>query len=286
MPWTTLISAEELATVIDHCVVVDARHDLNQAQAGAAGYAQAHIPGARFVAMDTDLSAPKSGRNGRHPMPAPAEVRALLARLGLRPDQQLVVYDTSGGVMASRLWWMARWVGHAQVAVLDGGLPAWQRAGYPVTGETPVVRPADAWPERPALERLVDLETVAQVSQQAPTPEGSCILDARAPERFRGEVEPLDPVAGHIPGALNRPSAANLRDNGCFKPGPVLAQEFRAVIGARAGTAVLQSCGSGVSACHNQLAMVHAGIEGAALYGGSWSEWCSDPDRPVAIGPA
>jgi thiosulfate/3-mercaptopyruvate sulfurtransferase len=286
MPWTTLISAEELATAIDHCIVVDARHDLSQPQAGAAGYAQAHIPGARFVAMDTDLSAPKTGRNGRHPMPDPTEIRQLLARLGLRPDQQLVVYDTSGGLMASRLWWMARWVGHERVAVLDGGLQSWQRAGYPVTDESPVVRPAEPWSERPALERLVNLDAVAALSQQGRTAESTCILDARAPERFRGEIEPLDPVAGHIPGALNRPSGANLRENGCFKPGPVLAQEFRAVIGSRAGASVVQSCGSGVSACHNQLAMVHAGIEGAALYAGSWSEWCSDPARPVATGAA
>jgi thiosulfate/3-mercaptopyruvate sulfurtransferase len=290
MYWTTLISAEELATAIDHCIVVDARHDLTQPQAGAAGYDQAHIPGARFVAMDTDLSGPKTGCNGRHPMPAVSEVRALLAGLGLNPEQQLVIYDTSGGLMASRLWWMARWAGHARVAVLDGGLAAWQRAGYPVTAERPTVRPAAAWPERPALERLVDLDTVAQVSTQM-SAQGlgdsqTCILDARAPERFRGEIEPLDPVAGHIPGALNRPSGANLRENGCFKPGPVLAKEFRAVIGDRPGPQVIQSCGSGVSACHNQLAMVHAGIEGAALYAGSWSEWCSDPARPVATGPA
>lgn len=284
MHWTTLISAEELATAIDHCVVVDARHDLSRPQAGAAGYAEGHIPGARFVAMDSDLSGPKTGGNGRHPMPAAEQVRALLAGLGLRPEQQLVVYDTSGGLMASRLWWMARWVGHARVAVLDGGLAAWQRAGYPVTTEVAAVTAAAPWSPRPALEQLVGVDTVLRASAQAADPGAACILDARAPERFRGEIEPLDPVAGHIPGSRNRPSAANLRENGCFKPAPVLAQEFRAVIGDRPGQGVIQSCGSGVSACHNQLAMVHAGIEGASLYGGSWSEWCSDPARPVATG--
>jgi len=286
MTWTTLISAEELAHVIDRCIVVDARHDLMRPEAGTQGYAESHIPGARFVAMDADLSAPKTGRNGRHPMPAREQVSMLLSGLGLKPDQQLVIYDTSGGLMASRLWWMARWAGHEQVAVLDGGLVAWQKAGYPVTTELPQVRPADAWPTRPALERLVTIEEMVDISRHAGAPGVPCIVDARAGERFRGETEPMDPVAGHIPGSLNRPSGANLRENGCFKPAQVLAQEFRSVIGDRPGSAVVQSCGSGVSACHNQLAMVHAGLPGAALYGGSWSEWCSDPARPVATGPA
>ncbi|MEY4863211.1 MAG: 3-mercaptopyruvate sulfurtransferase [Pseudomonadota bacterium] len=285
MNWTTLISAEELAHVIDRCIVVDARHDLMQPQAGALGYAEGHIPGARFVAMDADLSAAKNGRNGRHPMPSQEQVRALLAGLGLQPEQQLVVYDTSGGLMASRLWWMARWVGHARVAVLDGGLPAWQRAGYPVTTELPTVQPCTPWPERAPLERLMQLQEMVGISAQAGQSGIPCILDARSAERFRGETEPMDPVAGHIPGSLNRPSGANLRENGCFKPAQVLAQEFRSVIGDRPGKLVIQSCGSGVSACHNQLAMVHAGMEGAGLYGGSWSEWCSDPARPVAVGP-
>ncbi|MFZ9407377.1 MAG: sulfurtransferase [Burkholderiaceae bacterium] len=286
MNWTTLISAEELAHAIDRCIVVDARHDLMRPEAGAQGYAEGHIPGARFVAMDTDLSGTKTGRNGRHPMPSQDQVRALLAGLGLSPEQQLVIYDTSGGLMASRLWWMARWVGHARVAVLDGGLPAWQRAGYPITTETPVVKAAAAWPEREPLERLVLVDDMIDISRQAGQPGVPCILDARSGERFRGETEPMDPVAGHIPGSLNRPSGANLRENGCFKPAPVLAQEFRGVLGDRPGAQVIQSCGSGVSACHNHLAMVHAGLEGAGLYGGSWSEWCSDPARPVAIGPA
>lgn len=286
MTWTTLISAEELAHVIDHCIVVDARHDLMRPEAGAQGYAESHIPGARFVSMEKDLSAPKTGRNGRHPMPAQAQVMTLLAGLGLRPDQQLVIYDTSGGLMASRLWWMARWVGHERVAVLDGGLAAWQKAGYPVTADLPLVRAAETWPTRPALERLMTIDQMVGISASAGSPGVPCILDARAGDRFRGETEPMDPVAGHIPGSLNRPSGANLRDTGFFKPAPVLAQEFRSVIGNRDGSAIIQSCGSGVSACHNQLAMVHAGLTGAALYGGSWSEWCSDPSRPVATGPA
>lgn len=281
MRWTTLISAEELATAIDACVVVDCRHDLADPAAGRRGYLEAHVPGAHFVSMDDELSAPCSGRNGRHPMPAREAVRSLLESLGLADDRQLVVYDTAGGGMAGRLWWMARWAGHEAVAVLDGGLPAWRRAGFPVTAEIPERGPGRL-SERSPLEVLVDAGTTAAAASDP----ARRVLDARAAERFTGKAETIDPVAGHIPGSVNRPWGGNLREDGRFKPAPVLRAEFQALLGGRPPTALVHSCGSGVSACHNLLAMAHAGLPGAALYGGSWSEWIADPARPVATGPA
>lgn len=279
MRWTTLISADELAAAIDTCLVVDCRHDLADPQAGRRGYLDAHLPGAHFVSMDDALSAPKNGRNGRHPMPSREQVRVLLESLGLTDDRQLVVYDTTGGGMAGRLWWMARWIGHDAVALLDGGLAAWQRAGYPTSAEPPAVRTGRLTLREP-LATLVDAAQVASAVADA----SRRVIDARPGERFRGEVEAIDPVAGHIPGSVNRPWGSNLREDGRFKPAPVLRAEFDALLGGRAPSAVVNSCGSGVSACHNLLAMAHAGLPGAALYGGSWSEWIADPARPVATG--
>jgi len=280
MPWTTLISADELAEAIDRCLVIDCRHDLTDPGAGRRGFAEAHIPGARHVHLDEQLSGPKDGRNGRHPLPSREQVRELMASLGLNDDRQLVLYDTAGGSTAGRLWWMARWIGHDAVAVLDGGLPAWRRAGFPVTAEPPPPPHAGRLTLRTPLTTLVD---AAETAQAAGATE-RLVVDARAAERYRGEVEPLDPVAGHIPGSVNRPWGSNVRDDGRFKPGPVLRAEFEALLAGRAPAAVVNSCGSGVSACHNLLAMAHAGLPGAALYSGSWSEWVSDPSRPVATG--
>jgi len=280
MSWTTLISADELAQAIDQCIVVDCRYDLANPRAGASDYAQAHIPSAVFIDMDTQLSAPKSGQNGRHPMPSSDAVRALLESIGLNDDTQLVIYDV-GGMASGRLWWMTRWIGHERVAVLDGGLKAWERAGFPVTAEPGTVRPAGRLSARAALAPLVDANTVANASAGA----SSVLIDARAADRFRGENETIDPVAGHIPGSLNRPWSLNLREDGRFKPAPFLRAEFEALLAGRNPSEVINSCGSGVSACHNILAMTHAGLNGAALYGGSWSEWVADPGRPVATGP-
>ena len=281
MRWTTLISAEELATAIDACVVVDCRHDLADPPAGRRGYLEAHVPGACFVSMDDELSAPADGRNGRHPMPSREAVRALLESVGLSDDGQLVVYDTTGGGMAGRLWWMARWIGHDAVALLDGGLAAWRRAGFPVSSDVPARRTGRLSLRTP----LATLVGAAEVAAAAADP-ARRVVDARPGERYRGEVEPLDPVAGHIPGSVNRPWGSNLREDGRFKPAPVLRAEFDALLAGRPPGAVVNSCGSGVSACHNLLAMAHAGLPGAALYGGSWSEWIADPARPVATGPA
>ena len=280
MTWTTLIGADELAHAIDHCIVVDCRYDLANPRAGAPAYAQAHIPSAVFVDMDTQLSAPKSGQNGRHPMPSGDAVRSLLESIGLHDDTQLIIYDV-GGMASGRLWWMARWVGHERVAVLDGGLKSWERAGFPVTAETGTARPVGRLSARPSLSTLVDAATVAAASSNPL----HVLIDARAADRFRGENETIDPVAGQIPGSLNRPWNLNLREDGRFKPAPFLRAEFEALLAGRNADAVINSCGSGVSACHNILAMTHAGLTGAALYGGSWSEWVADPGRPVATGP-
>ena len=276
MAWTTLISVDELATRIDDCVVIDCRHELTDPTAGPAAYARGHIPGARFLHQDHDLAGPKTGRNGRHPLPAREALAERLRACGLRAGQQLVAYDAHGGMYAARLWWLARWLGHAPVAVLDGGLPAWERERLPLSTETPAPRAGD-FQASAALTRDVDAARIAAG--------GLTVIDARAGERYRGEVEPMDPVAGHIPGALNRPFALNLRPDGRFKPAPVLATELGALLAGRDPALVVHQCGSGVTACHNLLAAALAGLPEGALYPGSWSEWCADPARPVATGP-
>jgi thiosulfate/3-mercaptopyruvate sulfurtransferase len=279
MPWTTLIGADELAQAIDHCLVVDCRYDLAKPKAGAQGYSDGHIPSAVFVDMDAQLSAPKTGGNGRHPMLPADAVRSLLASIGLSDDTQLVIYDV-GGTASGRLWWMAKWIGHDRVAVLDGGLKAWQRAGFPLSTEATPTRAAGRLSQRAALATLVDVAQVSAASSQGT----QLVLDARAADRFRGENETIDPVAGPIPGSRNRPWSVNVREDGRYKPAAVLRAEFEALLAGRSPAEVINSCGSGVSACNNLLAMAHAGLPGAALYGGSWSEWCSDPARPVATG--
>lgn len=280
MRWTTLISTEELAHAIDRCLVVDCRHDLMDPAAGRRAWQESHLPNAMFLAMDTDLSGDKNGSNGRHPLPSRERVRELLESIGLSDDKQLVVYDAQGGSMAGRLWWMARWIGHEAVALLDGGLPAWQRAGYPLSSEASAPKAGRLNLHAPRVDLADSAEVTALLG--APT---RLLIDARAAERYRGEVEPLDPVAGHIPGAINRAWQANIREDGRFKPAPVLRAEFEQLLGGRPVGAVVNQCGSGVSACHNLLAMAHAGLDGSKLYAGSWSEWVADRSRPVATGP-
>ena len=281
-PFTTLISVEELAARLDDCVVADCRHDLFKPAQGEADYAAGHIPGASFVSLDRDLAGPKGdGRSGRHPLPDPDLLRARLQFLGLSDGRQLVVYDADTGGFAGRLWWLARWLGHETVAVLDGGFRAWRAAGYPVTAEMPARKALGTLSARSPLATRV---TVQELLNDQPRRE-RLVIDARAPERWRGDTEPLDPVGGHIPGALNRPLQLNLRPDGRFKPAEVLREEFTALLSGKNPATVVHSCGSGVSACHNLLAMEHAGLAGASLYPGSWSEWCADPTRPVARGP-
>ncbi len=253
-------------------------------QAGLRSYEEGHIPSAFFLSMDTDLSGPKNGSNGRHPLPDRETLRRRLEQLGLRSGQQLVAYDAQGGAMAVRLWCLARWLGHEAVAVLDGDLRAWRAAGYPLATEaTPLPQErGQLEPERAPLVEMVDAGQVEAMIQS----DRMLLVDARAPDRYAGLIEPMDPVAGHIPGAVNRFYGKNLRPDGRFKPAQVLREEFAALLGEQASAAVVHQCGSGVTACHNLLAMQHAGLAGARLYVGSWSEWVSDPRRPVAQGAA
>ncbi len=281
MNYTTLISVPDLAAHLDDdaWVVCDCRHDLVRTAVGRDAYAQAHIPGARFVHVDEDLSAPLSGRNGRHPLPDPAKFVARLGALGIGNGTQVVAYDASGSAYAARLWWMLRWVGHELAAVLDGGWDAWTATGQPVTAEPPAFAPAHFSPRyRPDLAR--DAAALVSAQNQA----RPLLIDARSPDRFRGENETLDPVAGHIPGARNRFFRVNLAADGRFKPAAALRAEFDELLGTAAPSDVVHYCGSGVTACHNLLAMEIAGLAGSRLYPGSWSEWIADGSRPVATG--
>jgi thiosulfate/3-mercaptopyruvate sulfurtransferase len=280
--FSTLIDVETLATRLDRCVVVDCRNDLFDRSRGRVLYGEAHIPGAWFLSIDDDLASPKGdGRRGRHPLPERQALRQRLEGLGLSSGKQLVVYDADNGSFAARLWWLARWLGHPEVAVLDGGYRAWVAAGYPVTAEPP--RAPAAQGRINEAQALTQPVPVADIVAALGDPR-LLVIDARAGERYRGETEPLDPVAGHIPGALNRPFPQNLRPDGRFKPAEVLRAEFAALLGERAPDSVVHQCGSGVTACHQMLAMEHAGLSGSRLYAGSWSEWCQDPARPVARG--
>jgi thiosulfate/3-mercaptopyruvate sulfurtransferase len=278
---TTLVTASELSAHLDDpaWVVVDVRHELSQPDTwGEAQYRAGHVPGAVFAHLDRDLSGPKTGRNGRHPLPSPDACAATFGRLGIDAGKQVVAYDQRNGAYASRLWWMLRWLGHDAVAVLDGGFEAWQRAGLPLATDTPTPAPA-----RFVIRRTEPTVETPEVAASLAT--GALLLiDARGVERYRGDVEPLDPVAGHIPGAVNRPFTANLDAEGKFRPAALLREEFGALLGARPLEAVVHQCGSGVTACHNLLAMEIAGLTGTRLYPGSWSEWCADPARPVARG--
>jgi thiosulfate/3-mercaptopyruvate sulfurtransferase len=228
--------------------------------------------------VDLDLSAPLTGTNGRHPLPSPASCAAKFGRLGIDASKQVVIYEKNSGMFASRMWWMLRWLGHHAAAVLDGGYDKWVREGRAVTTDVPLPRPA-TFPIRqgaPMVDAAAVLANLASPSQ--------ILVDARAAERFRGDVEPMDRVAGHIPGALNRHYAQNLTAEATFKSADALHTEFDSLLRGRPASAVVHQCGSGVSACHNLLAMEIAGFHGSRLYAGSWSEWCADPARPVARG--
>lgn len=278
MHYTTLISVADLQVHLDRpdWVVCDCRHDLMSYEAGRHDYAQSHIPGARFLHLDEDLSGPKTGTNGRHPLPHPITFTLRLGALGIDNGKQVVAYDSSGGTYAARLWWMLRWVGHARVAVLDGGWDAWVESGRPVTRELPAFAPTTF---NPSLQPQLAVSS-AYVAEHLQNPQVQ-LLDARAPDRYRGENETLDPIAGHIPGAANRFYRLNLNGNGRFRPAAELEREFIMLLGGRPAESVVHQCGSGVSACHNLLAMEYAGLCGSRLYPGSWSEWVSDGARPV-----
>ena len=281
--YTTLIGATELAALLARepkPVVIDTSFDLADIESGQKRFSASHVPGSHYLHLDRDLSGMKTGRNGRHPLPDRADFAKTVAALGIGPDTLVVALDAQGGVYAARLWWMLRWLGHRTVAVLDGGIQAWQRAGGALTDQpSPAAVPTPApYPDLPSLAPTVD---AAGVTTRPPR---RAVVDARSGERFRGEVEPIDAVAGHIPGALNRFHRENLADGGVFKAPDRLREEFGVLLGDRAPGEVIHSCGSGVTACHNLLAMEHAGLAGSLLYPGSWSEWSADPARAIARG--
>lgn len=283
--YTTLISANELVTHTQNkdWVIMDCRHDLTNSDAGYQAYLSGHIGRAQFAHLDKDLSdktpAPDGVFLGRHPLPERKVFVDTLRRWGINNTSQVIAYDAQGGMFAARLWWMLRWVGHEAVAVLDGGLQAWQAAGNPISTDS-TSRHRGSIDLRPTI---VSTVTAQDVYNNLARPE-RLVVDARAPDRFRGENETLDPVGGHIPGAKNRFFKDNLTADGKFKSAEQLHAEFAAIVSSPE-KAIMQ-CGSGATACHNLLAMEIAGLQGAALYPGSWSEWCSDPARPVATGPA
>ena len=281
--YTTLISTDDLARRLTDpsLVIVDCRHNLSDVDAGERAYRASHLPGARFLHMDRDLSGEKTGKNGRHPLPDVASLSASLSRAGIDASKQVVAYDQNNGMWASRLWWLLHWLGHEAAAVLDGGLDKWIAEGRPTTPDMPSIPPAHfvAMQPRPVVSSADILRHLSGRSSSPLT-----IVDARAAERFRGDIEPLDPVAGHIPGAINRPYGANLTPQGTFKPAELLRAEFEAQLGNAPLSSVVHQCGSGVTACHNLLAMAVAAMPGSRLYPGSWSEWVADPTHPVARG--
>jgi thiosulfate/3-mercaptopyruvate sulfurtransferase len=278
--FTDLISPAELAARLAEPAlrVVDCRASLQSATAGRDAYTKSHVPRSSFADLLEDLSGPiVVGRTGRHPLPEIDAFVSSLRRWGIGGAHQVVVYDDAGGAFAARLWWMLRWLGHDAVAVLDGGFPAWVAEGWPVTDEV-VSLPEGDFVARPRPELLISARELA-----LPESTPRRLLDARAPERFRGDVEPIDPVAGHLPGAVNLPFAGNLRD-GRFLPPAELRARLAAALDGTAPESAVVYCGSGVTACHDALAFVRAGLPLPRLYAGSWSEWITDPARPIERG--
>ena len=271
-----LVTVAELAAACAEpdLVIVDCRFDLGDPAAGRAAYLEAHIPGAHYADLARDLSGPPATDRGRHPLPPPARLAAVFSALGIETATAVVAYDDSGGMIAARLWWMLRYLGHARIAVLDGGWQTWVSAGAAIaSGDEPAAPRRFSAAPRP--DRLVTLGEVAQ---------SACLVDARAPARYRGEFEPIDKHAGHIPGARNHCWQNNLGPDGRFLERVTLERQLAASLGILPDSATVHYCGSGVSACHNVLAQVLAGLPEPRLYCGSWSEWCGDGGRPRAIG--
>lgn len=277
---TRLMDARATASAVPTLRVVDARFSLADPQSGAALYAQGHLPGALYADLNRDLSDLGRTGHGRHPLPDSDAFAARLGAWGIGPQTDVVIYDAGDGSMAAaRLWWLLRLIGHAQVRVLDGGFAAWQAAGLPVTAALPQVTALPPYPGQFDRSQIASVEEVQARLKHAP----GWLIDARAGERFRGEVEPLDPVAGHVPGAVNRPFALNVHE-GRLRPAEDLRAALQPLIGTHAPDEVVLMCGSGVTACHLLLAMEAAGLEGARIYADSWSGWGSDASRPVATG--
>lgn len=277
-----LISATELQDLLHkpNVVVFDVRHDLMNHRLGRQHYMQAHIPGAYFLDNEAELVGELTGQNGRHPLPNLKELAHLMRQYQVNSDTRIVVYDASQGHMAARTWWMLRWAGCKQVMILDGGWQAWLAAGGVTDAHLalpPVLGKHQELIVQPQLPTVNASQILAQLEQPSYT-----LIDARSPERYRGEKEPIDPVAGHIPGALNRPTTLNLQADGTFKPAAQLRSEFKELLGDAPIESVVSYCGSGITACHNLFALELAGLSGAKLYPGSWSEWIADPSRPRA----
>lgn len=277
----SLIPVAELAAHVadPQWLIVDCRFELGKPETGERAYAAGHIPHAIYAHLDRDLASPVTPRTGRHPLPDPEKFAALLASWGMTPATQVVAYDADNAAYASRLWWLLRWVGHEAVAVLDGGFKAWTAAGLPTSTEVPS-RPPGRFVARPNRDMWLDAGEVAERVQRADWR----LLDARAPERFAGQVEPIDPVAGHVPGARNHPFASNLESDARFAPAQELRRRFAQSQDGVADDHTIVMCGSGVTACNLLLAMEAAGKRGARLYAGSWSEWIRDASRPVKKG--
>jgi thiosulfate/3-mercaptopyruvate sulfurtransferase len=281
MTYTTLISTEELARHLDGSwTIVDCRYDLQKDAWGREEYLRSHIPGAAYASLSHDMAAHAAGEGGRHPLPDPAALQKTFSRLGITNGRQVVVYDQETGMFASRLWWMLRYMGHDAVAVLDGGFTRWTREGRPTRpGEEPVA--PGVFVGRPREDMRV---TVDEVMSKAGDP-SVLLVDARSPDRYEGKSEPIDRVPGHIPGAVNHYYKQNMAGDGAMLPKDALREQFSATLGHHRPEQTVMYCGSGVSACQNLLALEHAGISGVKLFVGSWSEWSSDPGRPVQTGP-
>jgi len=281
MTYQTLISAQELQLLMrnaNNLVVLDASHDLFDPTLGRKNYETAHLPSARFVSLDTDMGGKKTGNNGRHPLPTREQVVAVMHELGVNDDTQVVVYDQCEGMHASRVWWTLNWMGHRDVAVLDGGLQAWQRLDGEVQTTMPQPAAAGNFSDRGVGMPVVTYEDVLNNVQTAER----LVMDARAADRFAGQNETLDPVGGHIPGAINHFYKQNLNSDGTFKTAEQMTAQFQSLIGQRRAEYLIMQCGSGVSACHNLLALQTVGLGTAPLYVGSWSEWCSREGAPIA----
>jgi thiosulfate/3-mercaptopyruvate sulfurtransferase len=286
---TPLIDVASLKRILaEPLVLIDCRFDLSAPEQGRQAYLRSHIPQARYLDLNQDLAGPVTAESGRHPLPEPQRLRQRLHALGVRPGVPVVVYDAANGSVAARAWWLLRWLGVAGAAVLDGGFAAWLSAGGELESGLPADPPeslADLAAPGTAATRDDAVATVSEVRQAMADP-ARRVVDARAAERYAGTSEPIDPVAGHVPGALNHPFADNLTPQGQFLPSAELHRRWTATLDGRNPGDLILMCGSGVTACHNLLALELAGLPGAKLYAGSWSEWIRDPDRPVARGSA
>jgi thiosulfate/3-mercaptopyruvate sulfurtransferase len=281
MKFSTLVSAAQLAQHLDdpEWIIFDCRFTLSDPDSGHRAYQAAHIPGARYAHLNDDLSSEVTAASGRHPLPDPTLLARKLGQWGVDNSKQVVVYDDSFGSMASRMWWVLRWLGHESVALLDGGVQRWIRDGHPMTAKTPEITPAE-FKAQPDSNMWVDANCI----EEALLSDKCLLIDARSEERFSGEREMLDKVAGHIPGSVNYPFEDNLDMGGTYMSADELREAYLDLLSGVEPQRVVHLCGSGVTACHSVLAMEHAGLKGARLYPGSWSEWITDPGRPVETG--